>query len=169
MAYPKKDTRSLKDQTQEFYSNSKLCNLFFTYALAKKLKGKSLVNAYNPGFMPTTNFGRIDSFSNVVFSKVMTVLGTVFGFTITAKKSAKYVERLFTEETQTGKYFEKDKAVESSIDSYDENKEKEIWEGSENLLSGPVTSSVVNHDFDVYFIQFGRENIYSSFARKLSS
>jgi NAD(P)-dependent dehydrogenase (short-subunit alcohol dehydrogenase family) len=135
MAYPIKDSRNIKDQTQEFYSNSKLCNVFFSYALAKKLQGKSLVNAYNPGFMPTTNFGRTDTYFNLIFRKVMTVIGSIFGFTTTAKKSAKYVERLFTEETQTGKYFEKDKAVESSIDSYDENKEKEIWNGSEVLLN----------------------------------
>jgi NAD(P)-dependent dehydrogenase (short-subunit alcohol dehydrogenase family) len=134
MAYPKKDSRSLKDQTQEFYSNSKLCNVFFAYSLAKILKGKSLVNAYNPGFMPTTNFGRTNRFSNLIFSKAMTILGAVFGFTTTAKKSAKYVARLFDEETQTGKYFDKDKAVESSIDSYDINKQKAIWNDSEALL-----------------------------------
>jgi NAD(P)-dependent dehydrogenase (short-subunit alcohol dehydrogenase family) len=91
MAYPKKDKRSLADQGQEFYNNSKLCNVFFTYELAQKRKGKSLVNAYNPGFMPTTNFGRTETFGNLIFSKTMSLLGTIFGFTTTAKKSAKYV------------------------------------------------------------------------------
>jgi NAD(P)-dependent dehydrogenase (short-subunit alcohol dehydrogenase family) len=134
MAYPKKDSRKLADQTQEFYCNSKLCNVFFTYALAQKLAGKTLVNAYNPGFMPTTNFGRTDKVANLIFSKAMTVLGSIFGFTTSAKKSAKYVARLFNEETTTGKYFEEDKAVESSKDSYDESKIKELWDNSEKLV-----------------------------------
>jgi NAD(P)-dependent dehydrogenase (short-subunit alcohol dehydrogenase family) len=141
MAYPKKDSRSLQDQTQEFYSNSKLCNVFFAYELAKKLKGKSLVNAYNPGFMPTTNFGRTGTFSNLIFSKVMTVLGTVFGFTTTAKKSAKYVVRLLNEESQTGKYFENDKSVESSKDSYDEAKAKKLWKDSDALINSILSTN----------------------------
>lgn len=140
MAYPKKDNRSLKDQTQEFYSNSKLCNVFFAYELARQLNGKSIVNAYNPGFMPSTNFGRTESFSNLVFRKLMTVLGTIFGFTTTAKKSAKYVTRLFDEETRTGKYFEKDKAVKSSVDSYDVNKATALWKGSEELIRAISTT-----------------------------
>jgi NAD(P)-dependent dehydrogenase (short-subunit alcohol dehydrogenase family) len=134
MAYPKKDSRSLATQTQEFYANSKLCNVFFTYALAQKLTGKTLVNAYNPGFMPTTNFGRTGKIANLILSKVMSVLGSIFGFTTTAKASAKYVARLFNEEAQTGKYFEKDKAVKSSKESYDENKVKELWDNSEKLV-----------------------------------
>jgi NAD(P)-dependent dehydrogenase (short-subunit alcohol dehydrogenase family) len=134
MAYPKKDSRSLADQTQEFYSNSKLCNVFFTYALAKKLAGKTLVNAYNPGFMPTTNFARTDKISNWIFNKAMIVLGSIFGFTTDVKESARYAARLFNEETQTGKYFEKDKAVESSKDSYDDTKMNKLWDDSKALV-----------------------------------
>ncbi len=138
MAYPKKDNRSIKDQTQEFYSNSKLCNVFFAYELARKLMGKSQVNAFNPGFMPTTNFGRTESFSNLLFRKLMTVIGFIFGFTTSVKISAKSVARLFNEETQTGKYFEKDKAIKSSTDSYDEIKAQKLWNDSEALINSIV-------------------------------
>ncbi len=136
MAYPiVESNRSIKKQNQEFYSNSKLCNVYFSYEFARKLIGKSQVNAYNPGLMPNTNFGKTGSIMNLIFSKILYIIGTVFRIATSPEKSAKYVARLFNEETQTGKYFEKDKAVKSSIDSYDENKAALIWKDSNELIN----------------------------------
>lgn len=135
MAYPTVDsTRTLSQQTQEFYSTSKLCNVLFTYELAQKMEGKTIVNAYNPGLMPTTNFGKTGKLSSLIFSKILFAIGSLFGIATTPNRSAKYVIRLLTEETESGSYFDKDKSVGSSKDSYDESKEKELWEGSELLI-----------------------------------
>ncbi len=34
----------------------------------------------------------------------------------------------------SGQYYDKDKAIQSSTDSYDEQKAKALWEGSEAIL-----------------------------------
>jgi NAD(P)-dependent dehydrogenase (short-subunit alcohol dehydrogenase family) len=136
MAYPQIDkSRNLAKQTQEFYCTSKLCNVLFAYELARRLKGKAIVNAYNPGFMPSTNFGRTQTITNLFFRKALYLIGSLFGFATTPQKSARHVVRLITDETESGKYFDNDKPVKSSTDSYDESKAIELWQQSEQLIN----------------------------------
>jgi NAD(P)-dependent dehydrogenase (short-subunit alcohol dehydrogenase family) len=57
----KPDSNLSKDRIR--YSYSKLCNLYFTYELKRKLEKenkKILVNAFNPGFMENPNFAIIN-------------------------------------------------------------------------------------------------------------
>jgi NAD(P)-dependent dehydrogenase (short-subunit alcohol dehydrogenase family) len=136
MAYPKIDTKkNIERQNQLFYSTSKLCNVLFAYELNRRLNGKTIVNAYNPGLMPTTNFGKTGKLSNLIFSKILYIIGSLIGIATNPEKSAKYAVRLLNAETTSGKYFDKDKSVKSSIDTYDENKATELWQGSEALIS----------------------------------
>jgi NAD(P)-dependent dehydrogenase (short-subunit alcohol dehydrogenase family) len=135
MAYPKIDPNtSIEKQNQAFYSTSKLCNVLFGYELDRKLKGKTIVNAYNPGFMPTTNFGKTGKLLNTILMKILSVVGSIFRFTTSVKKSAKYVVRLLNEETTSSQYFDIDKSIKSSIDSYDKTKAKELWKDSDALI-----------------------------------
>jgi NAD(P)-dependent dehydrogenase (short-subunit alcohol dehydrogenase family) len=135
MAYPKIDPNtSIEKQNQAFYCTSKLCNVLFAYELNRKLKGKTIVNAFNPGLMPTTNFGKSGKLLNALFMKILYVLGSIFGIATNPKKSAKYVVLLLNEETQSGQYFDTDKSIKSSIDSYDETKAQELWAGSNALI-----------------------------------
>ena len=135
LAYPKRNLdKAIEKQTQEFYCTSKLCNVLFTYELDRILKYKTLVNAYNPGLMPTTNLGKTGTFSNKIFSKILFAIGSLIGFATSPKKSAKYVVRLFSEENESGKYFDKQDSVKSSVDSYNERFAKELWLGTEELI-----------------------------------
>jgi NAD(P)-dependent dehydrogenase (short-subunit alcohol dehydrogenase family) len=144
-AYPKIDPNSsLKKQNQEFYANSKLCNVLFTYVLDRKLKGKTIVNAFNPGFMPSTNFGKTEKIMNRFLSKLLYIVGGIFGFTTSPEKSAKNVIHLLTQETRSGQYFDKDKSIKSSVDSYDKTKAQELWSGSETLIN-----SILKHKNEV--------------------
>ena len=42
--------------------------------------------------------------------------------------------RLFSEENESGKYFDKQDSVKSSVDSYNERFAKELWLDSEELI-----------------------------------
>lgn len=135
MSYPKIDpNKSIEKQNQAFYCTSKLCNVLFAYELNRKLKGKTIVNAYNPGLMPTTNFGKTGKLINTIYMKILYVLSHILGIATNPKKSAKYVALLLREEFKSGQYFDIDKATKSSIDSYDETKAKELWKDSEVLI-----------------------------------
>jgi NAD(P)-dependent dehydrogenase (short-subunit alcohol dehydrogenase family) len=135
MAYPKFDLKtSVEKQNQAAYSTSKLCNVLFAYELAKRVKGVTSVNAFNPGLMPLTNFGRTGKIWYAISMHIIYFFGVILGFATNPKKSAKYVVRLLNEESGSGLYFEKDKSISSSLDSYDPEKAQELWKDSESLI-----------------------------------
>jgi NAD(P)-dependent dehydrogenase (short-subunit alcohol dehydrogenase family) len=135
MAYPKMDSNTtIKKQNQMFYSTSKLCNVLFAYELNRRLKGETIVNAFNPGLMPTTNFGKTSKMLNRILSSILYAIGKILGIATNPEKSAKYVVRLLNEETRSGQYFDEDKSIKSSIDSYDETKAYELWKNSDALI-----------------------------------
>ncbi|NJK84546.1 MAG: SDR family NAD(P)-dependent oxidoreductase [Saprospiraceae bacterium] len=62
LAYPAPlSIESLKSAGALRYVNSKLCNVLFTYELARRFAQKQragVISAFNPGFMPSTNLSR---------------------------------------------------------------------------------------------------------------
>lgn len=140
LANPKVDKNSTLDkQAQSFYATSKLCMLLFAYELDRRLKAKAspkitLVNAINPGLMLTTNLGRTNKPGEKIYRTVLNFLFKMIGLADHPKTSAKSVVRLIDSALTSGLYYDKDKAIQSSKDSYDENKAKKLWEGSEKLI-----------------------------------
>ena len=114
------------------YGRSKLCNLWFTYELARRLEGSDVaVNALHPGLV-RTNFARNNG-----------VLGRVVNFFIGARgvDAARGAETLIylaaspEVEGITGKYFVDCRAVASSSLSYNAGLASGLWEMSERLTA----------------------------------
>jgi NAD(P)-dependent dehydrogenase (short-subunit alcohol dehydrogenase family) len=113
------------------YSDSKLENVLFTFALARRLAGSSVTtNCLHPGFVKT---GFADGTSGL-FPMVFSVLKNLFA--ITPEAGAKTMIHLASSPDVagvTGKYFDKSKAVSSSAASLDQAVQEQLWAHSEQL------------------------------------
>ena len=112
------------------YGRSKLCNILFTYELARRLEGTGItVNALHPGLV-RTNIARNNG-----------VLGRVVNFFIGARgmdaiqgaKTLVYLASSSEVEDVTGKYYVDCRPVPSSKLSYDPELAEGLWELSERL------------------------------------
>ncbi|ETS80873.1 hypothetical protein PFICI_08402 [Pestalotiopsis fici W106-1] len=137
------------------YSTSKLVNVLWTYALHRRLQvnmpEKSItVNAFDPGLMPGTGLSReATRFERFLWHKIMPniipLLRRVFTPNVhTTEESGQALARLaigIDVAGVSGKYFEGLKQISSSIDSYDEKKQEDIWSWTINYLGkwGPVS------------------------------
>lgn len=119
-------------QKQRYYY-SKLCNLYFTYELDRKLRiqGSHItVIALNPGFMADTNLagGRI---TPERIEEVKKTMPDRYGELPVSAKSA---AELLTDKkyaTQKAKYYDRStKTASSSKLSYNEENARELWEES---------------------------------------
>jgi NAD(P)-dependent dehydrogenase (short-subunit alcohol dehydrogenase family) len=114
------------------YKQSKLCNLLFTYALARRLEGSGItVNALHPGFVATpigTSHGLLPSW--VWRALTLTALSPEEGArTSIYLASAPEVEHL------TGNYFVHCQPRRSSEASYDHAAAEQLW-GESIRLTG---------------------------------
>ncbi len=109
------------------YSRSKLANILFTYELARLLKDTNItVNAFHPGFV-ATNFGKNNGLVRFILRRMIKrgALSPAEG-----ADTGIYLATLQEVKQVSGKYFVNKKAVNSSIESYDENLAKELWNKS---------------------------------------
>lgn len=115
------------------YCKSKLCNIMFTYELARRLEGSSTTaNCLHPGFVKT-NFGDNNKRSVRMSLGAAKALGA-----ISVKKGAKtsiYLASSDEVEGVNGKYFAKCKIKDSSSQSYAIDDQKRLWDISEQLLN----------------------------------
>ncbi len=117
------------------YSQSKLAQVLFTYALAKMLKGTGVTaTCVHPGVV-ATNWGRK---SAGFLSLALKFAGP---FSISPEKGADtsvYLASSPDVAEVTGAYFTKRKQVKSSKESYDEGEAQRLWQVSMKLagLSG---------------------------------
>ena len=112
------------------YGRSKLCNILFTYELARRLEGSGVtVNALHPGLV-RTNIAR----NNGLLGRVVNFFIGTRG--VDAVKGAETLNYLATSpevEGTTGKFFVDCRAVPSSALSYDAGLASDLWELSERL------------------------------------
>jgi NAD(P)-dependent dehydrogenase (short-subunit alcohol dehydrogenase family) len=117
------------------YGQSKMCNVLFTYELARRLEGTGVtVNALHPGFV-RTGFGKGDK------SIPGRILSTVFGIlqqfgAITPEEGAKtsiYLASSPEVEGGSGKYFVKSQPKESHPSSYNQDDQRKLWDISAKL------------------------------------
>ena len=112
------------------YGRSKLCNILFTYELARRLEGSGVtVNALHPGLV-RTNIAR----NNGLLGRVVNFFIGTRG--VDAVKGAETLNYLATSPEvagTTGKFFVDCRAVPSSALSYDGGLASDLWELSERL------------------------------------
>lgn len=116
----------------QVYGLSKLCNIYFTYELAKRLKDSSTtVNCLHPGVVGT-NFGKEGG------GWLMGGFMSVFkGALLSPEKGAEtsiYLANSPEVEGVSGKYFNKKKATKSSDLSNNGNYAERLWSISEDLM-----------------------------------
>jgi NAD(P)-dependent dehydrogenase (short-subunit alcohol dehydrogenase family) len=115
------------------YSNSKLANVLFTYALADKLMGKGIVvNAVDPGGV-ATNFGRNNGLWHWLKHRIYYLRKRQL---LTPEQGAETLVFLSSDDGVigiTGKYFNEMKEKRSSDISYDKALQDMIWEFSVTL------------------------------------
>ena len=112
------------------YSRSKLCNLLFTYELARRLEGTGVTaNALHPGLVATnilTNNGILGRFLNMLLG--------VRGISVEAGAlTSVYAASSPELEGVSGKYLDKRQIVPSSFRSFDEAQAAALWELSASL------------------------------------
>jgi NAD(P)-dependent dehydrogenase (short-subunit alcohol dehydrogenase family) len=115
------------------YGSSKLANLMFAYELARRLRGTGITsNAMNPGAV-ASNWGR-----NEGYMRWMRHIGplALTGNLVSPRKGAETMMYLATSpevEGISGKYFFRNKVVESSRISHNGDAAKRLWELSLRL------------------------------------
>lgn len=112
------------------YGRSKLCNIYFTYELADRLKGAPITaNCLHPGVVGT-DFGQKE---RGIFRVLVRI---AHPFMMSPEAGAATQIHLATSpdvEGVTGQYFDKKRAVKSSRQSYDVEARRRLWRESERL------------------------------------
>ena len=126
------------------YATSKLANVYFAYALARRLPDGVTANAFDPGLMPGTGLVREAPaplrFANahVLPHIIPFVRRTRMPNIHTVEESAGALAWLLTDPAPagaTGRYFEGRQEIRSSDESYDEDRAEDLWKASETLTA----------------------------------
>jgi NAD(P)-dependent dehydrogenase (short-subunit alcohol dehydrogenase family) len=130
------------------YTTSKLCNVFFTYELARQLAASSdvrlssaKVNAFDPGLMPATGLTRsAPKPLQWVARNLLPLVGLFRANVHKPETSGGRVAALTIglEAAPGGRYFSDGKVVRSSDLSYDEAKQRELWVSSARMTGLPA-------------------------------
>ena len=112
------------------YGQSKLCNLYFTYELARRLEGSGVTaNALHPGFV-ATSFGRREG------GLMGLLMPIAHRFAISPEEGARTIVYLAASpqvEGVSGRYFFQERPIASSAESYDAEAARRLWEASARL------------------------------------
>ena len=111
------------------YSQSKLCNMLFTYELARRLEGSGvIVNCVHPGVV-RTNFG--------MTTPLFRIMGIFFRpFMLRPEKAAERLLYLAVSpavDGETGRYFADKQAIRSPRQTYSQETARRLWEHSASL------------------------------------
>jgi light-dependent protochlorophyllide reductase len=124
------------------YVNSKLCNLWFAYELARRCAGRGItVNAWEPGLVPGSGLARdypaaLRWVWNWVLPGIAAGLSPFLPSISTATRSGRDLARMVTDpalEKTTGKYFPSHtrwQETPSSELSYERARAAELWDAS---------------------------------------
>jgi NAD(P)-dependent dehydrogenase (short-subunit alcohol dehydrogenase family) len=140
LAHPGKEQANHKGSGSMRYSTSKLCLLMYTHEFSERFAKKGIkgiyVNAFNPGLMPDTGLGGLNK--KILRKYFLKYILPLFakGATSTPQRSGKLLANLLILEKYeglTGKYFDRDKDIAPSAESFDVNKRTDLWNTSVNL------------------------------------
>ena len=129
------------------YTTSKLCNVYSTYELVRRLAASPdqrlqsiSVNAFDPGLMPATGLARTyPAPLRFVSRRILPALGLFMSNIHTPATSGRRLARLASgaEGTATGKYFSDGREVRSSDLSYDAGNALDLWNTSAEMTGLP--------------------------------
>lgn len=130
------------------YTTSKLCNVYCTYELSRRLAASGdprlssiKVNAVDPGLMPATGLARTWPAPLQLFARyVLPLLRLVNDNVHRPETSARRIGDITTGNLAApgGRYFSNGKAAPSSDASYDEGKARELWVSSAAMTRLPA-------------------------------
>jgi light-dependent protochlorophyllide reductase len=123
------------------YTTSKLCNIYSTYELAKRIAnetGKKItVNAFDPGMLPGTGLARdYGIVSRFIWKYIFPVMTLFVRNVNSVSKSGNALASLVTNpklNETTGKYFEGENEIKSSNLSYSKINAQDLWNTSIEL------------------------------------
>ncbi|EXJ68524.1 uncharacterized protein A1O5_08317 [Cladophialophora psammophila CBS 110553] len=138
LAHPSGD--ALKIPGRQRYTTSKLCNVLWTYALDRRVRRlpqkKWTVVAFDPGLMPGTGLARqYPALLRFMWKRVLPALIPLLRLVVSpnihrAEESGASLAWVALDDAvkgTSGVYFEGKKQIKSSVDSYDEAKQEELW------------------------------------------
>lgn len=139
LAYPTETNEKPLTVGQRRYTTTKLCNILTTYELQRKLSETNIrVNAFDPGFVPGTGLARnYPPFLRFISNEILPVLRFFMHNVNTAQVSGKRLANLaYADQYKSfkGKYFEGDKEINSSTDSYNKEYQNILWTSTIDLL-----------------------------------
>ncbi|MGW0548332.1 SDR family NAD(P)-dependent oxidoreductase [Streptomyces altiplanensis] len=133
-AFPEPDTAA---GGRTAYSTSKLAAIYLVHEYARRLPAGIDAVAYNPGFVPGTglarNAGPVSRFAMRRILPVMTL--TPFATSRNAAGRCLADVVLGTTEAPTGSYVDRTRATRSSEESYDPQREGELWDTVERFTA----------------------------------
>ncbi|WP_258097314.1 SDR family NAD(P)-dependent oxidoreductase [Marinoscillum pacificum] len=140
LAYPKENSDTNKINGERRYSTSKLCNILTVYKLHELLSATDIrINAFDPGMVPGTGLARTyPSFMQFLWKNIFPILIHLKSNVNTAQSSGKRLANLAFANNYSsarGKYFEGEKEIDSSDDSYNKLYQTELWTSSLELLN----------------------------------
>jgi NAD(P)-dependent dehydrogenase (short-subunit alcohol dehydrogenase family) len=112
------------------YGQSKLCNILFTYELARRLTGRrSRPTALHPGAVAT----RLGQNNGRIATALTKVLAPFFRTPEGGADTAVYLATSPEVRTTSGGYFANRRAIRSSRITYDPAVQRRLWDASESL------------------------------------
>ncbi|EXJ90132.1 hypothetical protein A1O3_03201 [Capronia epimyces CBS 606.96] len=138
LAHPSKAT--VNNLGRQRYATSKLCNVMWTYALHRRLtrlnNKKWTVVAMDPGLMPGTGLARdAGPLARFLWNSVLPRIIPLIRLLVSQNThlpqesgaSLAWIALDEKEHSTSGVYYEGRKQIKSSVESYDETKQEELW------------------------------------------
>lgn len=117
------------------YSTSKLAAIYHVHELARRVPQGIDVVSFNPGFVPGTGLARnADRLSRFIMGRVMPAM-TLTPLASSPRQAGRDLADVVLGRTKaaTGSYVNRTKAERSSDESYDPDRERELWDTVEEL------------------------------------
>ena len=148
MAHPEQDP-VLKDKSigtigRTAYTTSKLCNVLCAYELSRRLQQQAstesqpiTVNVFNPGLMPGSGLAQdYTPTAKFFWNNILPIFSKFIPNVNTMQQSGNALARLVEDPELTNvteKYFSGFNTIDSSGESYDTDKAKQLWDASIQL------------------------------------
>jgi light-dependent protochlorophyllide reductase len=129
---------SAEENGRRRYTTSKLCNVLFSYELDRRIGDGVTVNAFDPGLMPGSGLARDYSPLGRLAWRYLFPALRVLPNVNSTRTSGRHLAALVSDtrfDGVSGQYFEGQRPIETSAESYDLDKARDLWETSEALLT----------------------------------
>lgn len=133
-AFPEPDTTAAG---RTAYSTSKLAAIHLVHEYARRLPTGIDAVAYNPGFVPGTGLARnADPVSRFAMRRILPVM-TLTPFATNRSAAGRHLADVVLGATQapTGSYVDRSRETRSSEESYDPQRERELWDAAQRFTA----------------------------------